>query len=59
RFALPEVGDTVWIEFEAGDPMRPIWAGTFWGAPESSGGQDDLGTDSHPISGLSGLMSQP
>lgn len=43
-FALPEVGDTVWIEFEAGDPMRPIWAGTFWGAPESTGGQDDLGT---------------
>lgn len=44
-FALPEVGDTVWIEFEAGDPMRPIWAGTFWGAPQSSGGQDDLGTE--------------
>lgn len=43
-FALPEVGDTVWIEFEAGDPMRPIWAGTFWGAPDSSGGQDDLGS---------------
>lgn len=45
-FALPEVGDTVWMEFEAGDPMRPIWAGTFWGAPSSTGGQDDLGTDS-------------
>ena len=44
-FALPDVGDTVWIEFEAGDPMRPIWAGTFWGAPQSSGGEDDLGTE--------------
>lgn len=44
-FAMPDVGDTVWIEFEAGDPMRPIWAGTFWGAPESSGGEDDLGTE--------------
>lgn len=43
-FALPEIGDTVWIEFEAGDPMRPIWSGTFWGAPDSTGGQDDLGT---------------
>ena len=41
-FAVPEKGDTVWIEFEAGDPMRPIWAGTFWGAPDSGGGQDDL-----------------
>jgi uncharacterized protein involved in type VI secretion and phage assembly len=44
-FALPEVGDTVWIEFEAGDPMRPIWSGTFWGAPDSAGGQDDLGKE--------------
>ena len=41
-FAVPDKGDTVWIEFEAGDPMRPIWAGTFWGAPDSGGGQDDL-----------------
>ena len=41
--AVPEVGDTVRIEFAAGDVSRPIWAGTFWGAPGSSGGQDDLG----------------
>ena len=41
---LPDVGDTVWIEFAAGDISRPIWAGTFWGAPESAGQQDDLGT---------------
>lgn len=41
---LPEVGDTVWIEFAAGDPSRPIWTGTFWGAPDSSGQADDLGT---------------
>jgi len=45
-FALPDVGDTVWIEFEAGDPARPIWSGTFWGAPSSTGGQDDLGSAS-------------
>lgn len=45
-FALPDVGDTVWVEFEAGDPARPIWSGTFWGAPSSTGGQDDLGSAS-------------
>jgi uncharacterized protein involved in type VI secretion and phage assembly len=39
---LPEVGDTVWVEFAGGDLSRPIWAGCFWGAPESSGGADDL-----------------
>lgn len=41
---LPEVGDTVWMEFAAGDIERPIWSGAFWGAPESVGQQDDLGT---------------
>lgn len=40
--AVPEGGDTVWIEFANGDLSRPIWSGAFWGAPESSGGQDDL-----------------
>lgn len=39
---VPEVGDTVWVEFAAGDLSRPIWSGAFWGAPESGGGQDDL-----------------
>lgn len=41
---LPQVGDTVWIEFAGGDVSRPIWVGTFWGAPESAGGADDLGS---------------
>lgn len=27
---LPEVSDGVWIEFEAGDPSRPIWSGGWW-----------------------------
>lgn len=42
---LPQVGDTVWIEFAAGDVSRPIWVGTFWGAPDSTGGADDLGSE--------------
>lgn len=29
-FVIPEVGANVWIEFEAGDLNRPIWAGCFW-----------------------------
>jgi hypothetical protein len=39
---LPEVGDGVWIEFEAGDMSSPIWTG-FWFAngelPSSLGPQ--------------------
>lgn len=31
---IPEVGDGVWIEFEAGDPSRPIWCGGWWGPGE-------------------------
>jgi uncharacterized protein involved in type VI secretion and phage assembly len=31
---LPEVGDGVWIEFEAGDPSLPIWTGCWWAKNE-------------------------
>jgi uncharacterized protein involved in type VI secretion and phage assembly len=31
---IPEVGDGVWIEFEAGDPGRPIWSGGWWAKNE-------------------------
>jgi uncharacterized protein involved in type VI secretion and phage assembly len=27
---IPQVGSLVWIEFESGDPNRPIWAGCFY-----------------------------
>jgi len=30
-YAIPQIGTNVWIEFEAGDPDHPIWAGCFWG----------------------------
>ncbi|MES2155561.1 MAG: phage baseplate assembly protein V [bacterium] len=30
-FTIPEPGSGVWIEFEAGDPSRPIWSGCWWG----------------------------
>ena len=29
-YTMPEVNTGVWIEFEAGDPSYPIWAGFFW-----------------------------
>lgn len=32
--AIPPVGAGVWIEFEAGDPARPIWSGGWWGSAD-------------------------
>jgi uncharacterized protein involved in type VI secretion and phage assembly len=38
---IPEPGDGVWIEFEAGDTNRPLWTGGWWasGAMPSDGGK--------------------
>ncbi len=34
-FFIPSIGANVWIEFEAGDPEKPIWSGCFWGVDEA------------------------
>lgn len=39
-FLIPPTDASVWIEFEGGDPDKPIWSGCFWAegqTPESSG----------------------
>lgn len=28
--AVPPVGANVWVEYEGGNPERPIWCGCFW-----------------------------
>ncbi len=33
-FLVPPVDAQVWVEFEAGDPQKPILGGCFWGAGE-------------------------
>ncbi len=30
QYFMPPAGAGVWIEFEAGDPSRPIWSGCWW-----------------------------
>jgi type VI secretion system (T6SS) baseplate-like injector VgrG len=32
-FMVPQIGSTVWIQFEAGDPDKPIWMGGSWPDP--------------------------
>lgn len=33
-YAIPPLQANVWIEFEGGDPEKPIWSGCFWGTGE-------------------------
>ena len=45
-YAIPAVGSGVWIEFEAGDPARPIWTGAWWASNELP--VDETGSSATP-----------
>jgi hypothetical protein len=34
-FVRPAIGAGVWVEFEQGDPNRPIWVGGYWNVPQT------------------------
>ena len=47
-FAVPQVGDIVWVEFAEGELDQPLWTGCAWAAP---GGQSEIPADAqqgHP-----------
>jgi len=41
-WTVPAIGSGVWVEFEEGDPDRPIWVGT-WEAPPPTTPKADPG----------------
>lgn len=43
-FAIPKVGEFVWVEFEEGDPNKPIYTGGLWSANKSPSPQYEVGT---------------
>ncbi|MCD4525969.1 phage baseplate assembly protein V [Nocardioides sp. cx-173] len=45
---VPPIGAGVWVEFERGDPSRPIWSGCRWGTPADP-----------PTLALNGLPASP
>lgn len=45
-YAIPKVGSGVWMEFEAGDPSRPIWTGAWWARGELP--KNEQGADTQP-----------
>lgn len=45
---VPVIGARVWIEFEQGDPDRPIWTGCWWSSPaEAATGHRVEDVDAH------------
>ena len=38
----PPVGAGVWVEFEQGNPDKPIWVGCFWDGPASRPGKQGV-----------------
>ncbi len=55
-FMLPEVGASVWVEFEAGHLEYPIWVGTFWGKP---GGDAEPPKPNDPDGAEQGSVQSP
>lgn len=45
-WAIPPVGAGVWMEFEAGDPSRPVWTGCWW--PSGQVPDDAAGSPATP-----------
>lgn len=43
-YMIPQPGSGVWIEFEAGDVDRPIWAGCWWREGEVPRGRGEITT---------------
>ena len=43
-FAVPKVGETVWVEFEAGDVNKPIYVGGWWCKEGSPSKEYSVGT---------------
>jgi len=57
-FAIPPVGADVWVEFEAGDPSKPIWTGAWWSSgnlPTTASGSQAT-PDIKILRSASGLM---
>ena len=48
---VPQIGSGVWVEFEGGDPDKPIWTGCFWGlVAELPGDAQQVSPTNNPAS---------
>jgi hypothetical protein len=47
-YCVPQIGAGVWIEFEGGDPDKPIWSGGFYGIVAETPADAKLGNPVSP-----------
>jgi hypothetical protein len=47
-YLVPPIGAGVWVEFEQGDPERPIWVGCRWGLGSDVPSQAKIGLPTSP-----------
>ena len=47
-FALPQVGDLVWVEFVEGELDQPVWTGCAWARPDGRSEIPQEAQDSYP-----------
>lgn len=57
-YLVPPIGAGVWVEFEKGDPNRPIWVGCRWGAQSDIPLAAQAGNPADPSLVLQSLLQQ-
>jgi uncharacterized protein involved in type VI secretion and phage assembly len=55
-YMVPPIGAGVWVEFEEGDPSRPIWTGCRWGSQADIPPLARLGNPADPNIVIQSLM---
>jgi hypothetical protein len=57
-YVVPPIGAGVWVEFEQGNPGKPIWSGCRWGAPSDIPLAARAGNPADPSIVLQSLLQQ-
>ena len=57
-YMVPPIGAGVWVEFEQGDPNRPIWVGCRWGSQSDVPLAAQAGNPADPSIVIQSLLQQ-
>jgi hypothetical protein len=57
-YMVPPIGTGVWVEFEHGDPNKPIWVGCRWGLPSDIPLAASAGNPADPSIVIQSLLQQ-